>query len=266
MSLLRRANDQGTSEWEPIPIGVWRFHISPAPEVKYNERFGNYGARFPLLLVPDEQQRLIEEHGRPPEGKQQSSRVSYTTGLSLGYVQRDGQYKSTKLIDFLEACLGSANAKRFRDWILAGGGPQKPADADNPEEELKLIEQWLGWFEGMEVYGSVRHEEDSAGVIWARFGGPMAVGSLPGQREDEYQAVGRGKLRSMIAEYEASMGASKSSPARVADDRRANAGVARERPTTTRGVVDAGDRTPSRRRSYEEIFPDDDKNKDDIPF
>jgi hypothetical protein len=258
MALLRRANDQQASEWTPIPLGVWRFQISPAPEVKFNERFNNYGARFPLLLVPDEQERLRQEHGRPPEGMQQSYRVSYTTGLSLGYFQRDGQYKSTKLIDFLEATLGSANAKRFREWIMAGGGPQKGTDAEDPEEELKLIEQWLGWFEGMEVYGSVRHEEDSSGAIWARFGGPMAVGSLPGQREDEYQAVGRGKLRSMIAEYEASLGASKSATARVAADRTKNGGAARERAPVVRGVAERGNR-----KTYDEVFSDD---KNDIPF
>src|SRR5215831_2051187 len=236
MPIIRRANDQQASEWDPIPIGVWRFQISPAPEVKYNERFGNYGARFPLLLVPSEQERLRDEFDKPPEGMQQSWRVSYTTGLSLGYFQRDGQYKSTKLIDFLEACLGSANAKRFREWIMAGGGPQKGADPEDPEEELKLIAEWLGWFEGLEVLGSVRHEEDANGSIWARFGGPMAVGSLPGQREDEYQAVGRGKLRSMIAEFEASGEASKSHPVRVADDRRQNGGAARERAPAVRGV------------------------------
>jgi len=187
-------------------VGVWRFHISPAPEIKYSEKYNNYGARFPLMLVPDEQARVTEEQGRPPDGSQQSYRISYRTGLSLGYMQRDGQYKSTKLVDFLDACIGQANGKRFREWIQSGGGPRKGKDPDDPAEELQLIQDWLGWFEGLEVYGSVRHEEDAQGVVWARFGGPMAVGSLPGQREDEYQAVGRGKLRSMIVEYEESIG------------------------------------------------------------
>jgi len=237
MALLRRANDQQASEWSPIPTGVWRFEISPAPEVKYNERFSNYGARFPLLLVPSEQERLRDEFGKPPDGTQQSYRVSYTTGLSLGYFQRDGQYKSTKLIDFLEACVGAANGKRFREWIMGGGGPQKAADPDDPDEELKLIGEWLGWFEGLEVLGSIRHEEDSQGAVWARFGGPMAIGSLPGQREDEYQAIGRGKLRSMITELEASE-AKKPKP------------VAAGAPA-------------SKKRTYEETFPE---NKDDAPF
>lgn len=237
MALMRRANDQQASEWNPPPTGVWRFEISPAPEVKYNERFSNYGARFPLLLVPSEQERLRDEFGKPPDGTQQSYRVSYTTGLSLGYFQRDGQYKSTKLIDFLEACVGAANGKRFREWIMGGGGPQKAADPDDPDEELKLIAEWLGWFEGLEVLGSIRHEEDSQGSVWARFGGPMAIGSLPGQREDEYQAIGRGKLRSMIAEFEAS-------------EQKKPKPVVATAPT-------------SKKRSYAEAFPED---KDDAPF
>jgi hypothetical protein len=240
MALLRRANDQQASEWNPIPTGVWRFEISPAPEVKFNERFNNHGARFPLLLVPSEQDRLRDEHGKPPEGTQQSTRVSYTTGLSLGYFQRDGQYKSTKLIDFLEACVGAANGKKFRAWIMDGGGPQKPNDPDDPDEELKLIAEWLGWFEGLEVLGSIRHEEGADGTIWARFGGPMAVGSLPGQREDEYQAVGRGKLRSMIAELEASE-------------------EPKAKPTPIAAAAPA-----SKKRTYAETFPED-KDKD-VPF
>ena len=207
MALLRRANDEQASEWQPVPEGVWRWVID-RPEVKLSERFGNYQVRFPLALTPDEMERLIDEHGKPPEGTQQSYRCSYTTGLSLGYTQRDGQYKSTKLIDFLSAAVGQANVKRFRDWVAAGGGPPKAEDPDDQQQELDQIQHWLEWFQGLEVYGSVRHEEDKqqANVWWARFAGPMAVGSLPGQREDDYQAVGRGKLRSMIAEYDASVG------------------------------------------------------------
>jgi len=237
---MRRANDQQASEWEPIPTGVWRFEISPAPEVKFNERFNNHGARFPLLLVPSEQERLRAEHGSPAEGTQQSYRVSYTTGLSLGFFQRDGQYKSTKLIDFLEACVGQANGKKFRAWIMEGGGPPKPDDPDDPDQELKCIAEWLGWFEGLEVLGSIRHEEGADGTTWARFGGPMAVGSLPGQREDEYQAIGRGKLRSMVAELEAS------------EEPKA------KKPTPVAAAPAA------KKRSYSEVFPED--NEKELPF
>jgi hypothetical protein len=65
----------------------------------------------------------------------------------------------------------------------------------------------------------------------------------------------------MIAEYEASLGASKSATARVAADRTKNGGAARERPTVSRAVADRGaQRTP---KTYDEVF---DKDKDDIPF
>jgi hypothetical protein len=264
MPLMRRANEVDTSEWRPIPLGVWRFRVNPAPEIKFYEQWNSHRARFPLLLTTDEQTRLFEEHGKPPEETQQSTRASYLSGLSLGYPDRaTGQYKSTKLVDFLAACLGQQNQKRFYDWIANGGGPPKIPDPDDQQAELEAIGQWLGWFEDLEVLGSIRHEEDAKGTIWARFGGPMAIGSLPGQKEDEYQAIGRGKLRSMIAEYEASLGASKSSTARVADDRRPNGGAARERAPMARGVAEAGDRVSSRRRSYEDNFPED---KDEIPF
>jgi hypothetical protein len=62
----------------------------------------------------------------------------------------------------------------------------------------------------------------------------------------------------MIAEYEASLGASKSATARVADDRRKDGGAARERPTVARPVAERGNR-----KTYDEVFSDD---KNDIPF
>jgi hypothetical protein len=268
MPLMRRANEAQMNEWRPIPTGVWRFRINPGPELKFYEQWNQHRARFPLLLTTNEQTRLFEECGKPPEEVQQSTRTTYITGLSLGYPERTtGNYKSTKLVDFLAACLGQQNVKRFYDWIANGGGPPKIPDPDDQQAELDAIGQWLGWFEDLEVLGSIRHEEDAQGVIWGRFGGPMAIGSLPGQREDEYQSIGRGKLRSMIAEYEASVEAHKSAPARVADDRRANAFATRERPAVARGVAEPGDRTPTRRRNYDEVFGETDKtDKNDIPF
>ena len=242
MALLRRANEQTANDFVPIPEGVWRFQIDPAPELKYSEKFGNYGARFPLLLVPSEQQRVRDEYEAPPAGFQQGFRSSYTTGLSLGFMQRNGQYKSTKLVDFTAAVLGQANIKRYMEWIRAGGGPMKAADPDDQQAELDMITHWLEWFGGMECYGSIRHEADSerSDVWWARFGGPMAVGSLPGQREDEYQALGRGKLRSMIAEFERSIG--------------------HPEPAAPAPVAAAAPKA----RTYEETFPED--NEKDIPF
>lgn len=201
MTLLRRATDQQQSEWRPVDEGLWRWIVG-VPELKLSEKFGNYQVRFPLMLTQAEQQRLEQEHGKPDQGIQQSWRAAYFVGLSLGYVQRDGQYKSTKLIDFLAACLGNENTKRFRDWIAKGGGPPRPADKDDQQAELSCIESWLGWWENLEVYGSIRHEADSqqSGVVWARFAGPMPVGSLPGQKDPDYQSLGRGKLRALIAE------------------------------------------------------------------
>jgi len=218
MPLLRRANDTQANEWQPVPEGVWRWRLG-TPEVKFNERWNAHQARFPMQLTVEEQDRLMEEFGKPPEGVQQSWRTSHSTGLSLGYVQRDGQYKSTKLVDFLSACLGARNEKRFREWIQKGGGPLPCDDPDDPAQELEAIGQWLRWWEDLEVYGSIRHEPDAnqPGVLWARFGGPMAIGSMPGQKEEAYQAIGLGKLRGMIAESEGAETQAKKPVAATAD-------------------------------------------------
>jgi len=207
MPLMRRANESMQSEWRNIPEGVFEFEIGK-PEVKLNERFGNYQVRFPLSLTEKEKARVMAENPmtltEAKEGVQQSWRVSYTTGLSLGYMDNTGQYKSTKLTDMMAAAFGHANSKAFRQWIVKGGGPPRPEDKNDQMAELELIEEWLGWLEGLELIGSIRHAEDSSGngKMWARFGGPMAKGSLPGQRDEEYQAFGRGKLRAMIAAAE----------------------------------------------------------------
>lgn len=203
MTLLRRATDQQQSEWNPVPEGLFRWIVG-IPELKLSEKFGKYQVKFPLMLTKAEQERIKQEHGDPPEGIQQSWRANYYVGLSLGYVQKDGQYKPTKLIDFLAACLGHTNTKKFRAWVAAGGGPPAPEDKDDQKAELDNITEWLGWWENLEVYGTVTHAEDSqvAGQVWARWAGPMPVGSLPGQADADYQALGRGKLRAMLAETE----------------------------------------------------------------
>jgi hypothetical protein len=201
MSLLRRATDQQQSEWNPVPEGLWRWIIG-VPELKLSEKFGNYQVKFPLGLTVNEVARLLAEHGKPAEGIQQSYRTTYTVGLSLGYVDRNGQYKTTKLIDFLAAGLGHSNARKFREWIGGGGGPPRPDDKDDQKAELEAIAEWLKWWENLEVYGTVSHAADSSGsgIVWSRFAGPMAVGTLPGQKDDDYQALGRGKLRAIIVE------------------------------------------------------------------
>lgn len=182
-----------------MPEGLWRWIVG-VPELKLSEKYGNYQVRFPLNLTQAEQERLKQEYDDPPAGMQQSWRTMYSPGLSLGYVQKDGQYKSTKLVDFLAACLGSSNTKKFREWIAAGGGPPRPDDLNDQKAEMDAIAEWLKWWENLEVYGSIRHTTGDSGITYANFAGPMPVGSLPGQRDNDYDAMGRGKLRAIIAE------------------------------------------------------------------
>lgn len=200
MTLLKRATDQQQSEWTPVPEGLWRWIVGE-PELKLSEKYGKYQVRYPLSLTPTEKERLEAEHGEAPEGTQQSWIASYYTGLSLGYL-KDGAYVTTKMIDFLAACLGSTNGKKFRGWVANGGGPPAPEDKDDQQAELENIGEWLKWWEGLEVYGTITHTYDKDGRLWARWAGPMAVGSLPGQKDDDYQAHGRGKLRAMLAEID----------------------------------------------------------------
>lgn len=200
MSLLRRATDQQQSDWRPVGEGLWRWIVG-VPELKLSEQYGKYQVRFPLTLTQAERQRLETEAGELATGEQQSWRATYTVGLSLGWF-KDGQYQTTKLVDFLAFCLGFANAKNFRKWITEGGGPPRPDDLDDQQAELEAIGEWLKWWENLEVYGSIRHEDDKKdpNKKWARWAGPMPVGSLPGQKDDDYQALGRGKLRAIIAD------------------------------------------------------------------
>lgn len=199
MSVLNRATEQQDTKWQEVPEGLWRWIVG-VPELKVPDRFG-YRVKFPLSLTGPEQARLVAEHAPPPDDVKQSYRVSYTVGLSLGFF-RQGQFQSTKLIDFLSACLGSSNTKKFREWIAAGGGPPRPEDKDDAKAEIALIEEWLKWWENLELYGTITHatDKENPDKVFARFAGPMAVGSLPGQKDDEYQAHGRGKLRAIIVE------------------------------------------------------------------
>lgn len=200
MTMLRRANENTQSNWREVPEGLFRWIVG-VPELKLSEQFGKYQVNFPLTLTDAEKDRVTAELGELPEGEMQSWRTSYRTGLSLGWY-KDGTYQTTKLVDFLCFCLGFANAKPFRKWISEGGGPPRPADKDDQQAELEAICEWLKWWENLEVYGSIRHEDDKKdpNKRWARFGGPMPVGSLPGQKEEDYQALGRGKLRLIMLE------------------------------------------------------------------
>ena len=200
MPLLKRANEQTQTEWRTVDEGLWRWRLAK-PEVALDEKYGNYRVRFSLMLTQQEQARLLAEHEEDirEHGGQQSFRAYYRVGLSLGWVNRDGKYESTKLIDMLAACLGPGQTKKFRDWIAQGGGPPRPADRDDEKEEIEAIADWLGWWEDLEVYGTITHNE-SGGRIYANFAGPMPVGSLPGQKDPDYDALGRGKLRAIMTE------------------------------------------------------------------
>ena len=59
--------------------------------------------------------------------------------------------------------------------------------------------------EGLELYGSIRHEPDrmNPGTVRSRFGGEMPIGSLPNDPEPDYQTLAEGKLRSMQLETKA---------------------------------------------------------------
>jgi len=197
--LLRRASEQSQSDWREIPEGVYRFRLG-VPTLKEDERFG-MRVVFPLQVSLADQSRILEDLGPTQLGQQQSFRTTYRVGLSLGYIgKKDNQYHSTKLVDMLAAVLGSTNVKKFREWIAQGGGPPRPADLDDAKAELELIGEWLRWWEDLEVYGTVTHRDRADGGVWTDFAGPIAVGAMPGQRDDEYQALGRGKLRALIAE------------------------------------------------------------------
>ena len=197
MPILRRINEDPETIWRPVPEGLWRFIVGK-PLLVPPDRYG-WQVRFPLMLTEAEKDRTVNELGDLEPGEQQSSRVTYQTGLSLMYM-KDGKPQTTRLIDFLTACLGSQNTKKFREWCESGGGPPKPADRNDDKAELALIEEWLGWWDNLEVYGTVTHKPSTKDPTkpWAQFAGPMAVGSLPGQKDDEYQAHGRGKLRAII--------------------------------------------------------------------
>ena len=202
MSILTRATERSQSDWRAIPEQMWRFRLGK-PEVRPDQKYGGYNAIFPLSLTLDEQTRLLEQYGEPDPGTAQSTRTNYRTALKLGWF-KDNQYQTTRLVDFLCAVMGVEGGRKLRKWIEQGGGPPRPDDRDDQHAELALIEEWLGWWEDLEVFGTITHSTSSTtGSIWSNFGGPLPIGSLPGQPEPEYQSMCRGKLRAMLTEVQA---------------------------------------------------------------
>jgi hypothetical protein len=201
--ILRRATDQeGGAEWREMPNGLYRW-ISGPPTISKSEQYGNLNVKFPLTLTESEKNRLKEEIGDPPDGTFQSWRPAfggYMCGLSLGYVKRDGAYKTTKLVDYFCCMFGAKNASKAREWIVSGGGPL--LDGEAPEaEQIKQLTEWFQWLDGLELLGSIENKPGNLGDMLARFGGPLPIGTsgtLWGP-DPAYQSFGLGKLRAIMA-------------------------------------------------------------------
>lgn len=236
-------SESDTTTWRELGEGFWRFEIGK-PDLKWNKK-GELKVRLPLILTPTEQTRQLEMLGEPEAGSQQSTRTWYRVNPKLGWFPKGGgPFQGTFLTDFMCAALGTENGKKFRRWIEKGGGPPRPADKDDDKAELELFESWLGWFEGLEVYGTITHGAGEGGKIWANFAGPMPIGSLPNQPEPEYQALARGKTRALIQE----------------------GGPLEDEPTPTAAVAPTRDssRVAAPKRKYDEVFPEDKDH--DVPF
>lgn len=192
MVQMRGANQSssGDTEWIPAPEGTYRVIVGKPVlvESSFKDKDGNpkWNVRFPLQLTDAEYARAKDE-AELGEGQQLSGRTSYRVGLSLGWFP-DGKYKSTRLVDFLTFLLGKSG-RELRKWIEAGGGGGLEA------------EDFLGWFEGAEVWGKISHRPDSVtpGKVWADFVPVAAVGDMPGERDDQYQAWARGRLKQLTA-------------------------------------------------------------------
>lgn len=200
MPVVRRATENSNTTWLPVPETPLARFVLVKPALRFSEKFGNWMVNFGLSLHPDWKDRLLPKVTLP-EFTQQSDRVFYSPGLTMGWI-KDGVYQSTNLVDFMTACFGTQGGKKFRKWIEQGGGPPRPLDRDDDKAEIQMIGDWLGWMEGLEVYGSIRHERDKAntGVMYPRFGGAMPIGSLPKEPEPDYQTLAEGKFRSMELE------------------------------------------------------------------
>ncbi len=187
--------------YREIPEGTWRFEVGK-PDLRqlWSEKYAKWSTLvdLPITLVESEKERLLEEYGPPPDGYQQSWRPAYGK-YGCGYtLNPTSAGKESALVTFMASCFGAKNATEFRKWIQAGGCPI--VDAPTNEGRIEQINSWLGWIEGAEVYMTIRHDPQPTGGVLARAGGPMAIGSLPGQPEVAYSATWKGKLRALIAQ------------------------------------------------------------------
>jgi hypothetical protein len=198
--IMRRSTDSQGGEWQEMPEGLFRWIVG-APTVKKFAGNEKPSIQFPLSLTDPEKERLKAEYGEPPEGTLQSWRPAfggYLVGPSLGWIDKTGSYHTTKLVDLLCALFGNKNAARARKYFQEGGGPYLDA-AGSEEDQIAQLTSWLAWFEGLEVLGSIKHDNGTRGLL-ARFGGPLPVGT-PGTSwgpDQNYQTHGRGKLRMVM--------------------------------------------------------------------
>jgi hypothetical protein len=262
--IMRRSTEStfGDQEWVPCPEGIRRFEIGK-PVVglsgfKDKDGGDKHNVSFPLSLTAEAYERAKEEV-ELGDGQTLSGKTRYRVGLSLGF-WRDGQYQSTKLVDFLCSAFGSTNSKKLRRYIEQGGGPQLSPEMP-VQEQIAAVEEWLGWLEGLEVYGTITHRQDKQDPhkVWSDFAGPLPIGSLPGQPEPDYQATGRGKLRAMISEAgEAASEDQGSRDVRPAASAVANAARLDQSTVEQEATHDRAVEAKTGTRSYVEVFGDDD--------
>jgi hypothetical protein len=251
-----RDNGLGETEWVPMAEGLWKFELArPVIELsgfKNEDGSDKYRVSVRVALTQEEYERAQTETEHSSD-QQVSGRCWYRVGMGakfpLGFY-RDGQYVSTKLADLWCAAFGKANVNQARKFLAEGGSPDYTGCSDYADQ-VKALEDWLGWLEGCQVYFTVTHSADKkvAGRVWANPGAPLPVGSLPGQPEPDYQAFGKGKLRAIVSGSSLPTPAEQGVAEGAAEAQAAKAQANQEKVAAATQQANA--------RTYNEIFGDD---------
>jgi hypothetical protein len=256
-ALDSQQSGQSETEWVPMAEGLWRFDIGEITielsGFKNDDGSDKYRVSIPLQLTESEYERA-KELANLTDNQQVSGRTKYRVGLGAKYplgFYRDGTYVSTKLADFLCVVFGSKQTNRARKFLEQGGSPDY-SQAQTYEEQIKTLETWLNWMNQCQVYGTITHSEDKKvpGKFWGNFGGPLAVGALPGQPEPDYQAFGAAKLRALMTNIETA------SPAEQGVA--AGAALVEQEEARQPELVTAAAKPQPATRSYEDVFGDED--------
>lgn len=191
------ATANSSTEWRNVPEGTWRFIIGKPVISMHKSQYGDYmGLAFPLELTKAEQVRLFDAHGAPPDGQQQSYRISVRGKLAtaMGFY-RSGKYETTKcgLAEMMCAAVGTSNSRTLREWMTNGGVPFV-TDGATEEEEIAELVNFYSWFEELELYAKVRHEPDKTGKMWTRIESFTSLGDPPGPPEQHYQQTCANKV------------------------------------------------------------------------